>query len=110
MTCPDYYWLASNREFIDFANNELSAWLMPRVSYQTFHCLISAMEHRFRRGNKEGEADTDEAAERWWLVQAYSTHSKDPKTCYLMADIMPVVLAMVDSERRRKDLKKAQSC
>ena len=109
MTCPDYYWLASNREFIDFANNELSAWLMPRVSYQTYHCIISAMEHRFRCGNKEGEAESDEAAERFWLCQAFGTHLKDTETCYLMGDIMPAVLAMVDSERRRKDLKRVQS-
>ena len=58
MSCPDYYLLASGREFIDFANNELAAWLKPRVNHEVYHCIISAMEHRFRRGNKEGEAES----------------------------------------------------
>lgn len=105
MSCPDYYLLASGREFIDFANNELSAWLKPRVSHEVYHCIISAMEHRFRRGNKEGEAETDQAAEEFWLSQAVRTHMTNRESKYFMSEIMPVVLAMVDTERRKKDKK-----
>lgn len=109
MSCPDYYLLASGREFIDFANNELSAWLKPRVSHEVYHCIVSAMEHRFRCGNKEGEEETDKAAEEFWLSQACRKHMKTRETPYFISDIMPVVLAMVDSERRKKDKKgKAQ--
>jgi hypothetical protein len=100
MGCPDYYLLASGREFIDFANNELAAWLKPRVSHEVYHCIVSAMEHRFRRGNKEGEAETDQAAEAFWLSQAIRVRD-DSK--YFMNEIVPVVLAMVDTERRKKD-------
>lgn len=107
MSCPDYYLLASGREFIDFANNELSAWLKPRVSHEVYHCIISAMEHRFRCGNKVGEAETDKAAEEFWLSKAVWTHVKSRTGPYFMSDIMPVVLAMVDSERQKKDLKRA---
>lgn len=106
MSCPDYYLLASGREFIDFANNELAAWLKPRVSHEVYHCIISAMEHRFRRGNKEGEAETDQAAEAFWITQAFRTHERSEcdLPC-LMPDVLPVVLKMVDVERELKDKK-----
>ena len=108
MSCPDYYLLASGREFIDFANHELSAWLKPRVSHEVYHCIISAMEHRFRCGNKEGEAETDKAAEKFWLAQATRDHMLINRTGlfdahYYLSDVLHVVLAMVDTERRKKD-------
>lgn len=106
MSCPDYYLLASGREFIDFANNELSAWLKPRVSHEVYHCIISAMEHRFRCGNKEGEAETDKAAEEFWLQQAVGMHMANRESKYFMSDVLPAVLAMVDTERRKKDQKR----
>jgi len=106
MSCPDYYLLASGRQFIDFANNELSAWLKPRVSHEVYHCIISAMEHRFRCGNKEGESETDKAAEWFWITQAFRTHEgTEGDLPYVMHDVMPVVLRMVDVERELKDKK-----
>jgi hypothetical protein len=108
MSCPDYYLLASGREFIDFANNELSAWLKPRVKHEIYHCIISAMEHRFRCGNKEGEAETDKAAEAFWLSKAEQINDEDYERGYDMSDVVPVVLEMVDVERVLKDDKLAQ--
>jgi hypothetical protein len=106
MSCPDYYLLASGREFIDFANNELSAWLRPRVTHEVYHCIISAMEHRFRCGNKADEAETDKAAEGFWLSQALRTHTTTRGDLpYYLSDVMPVVLKMVDAERHLKDKK-----
>jgi len=105
VSCPDYYLLASGREFIDFANNELSAWLKPRVSHEVYHCIISAMEHRFRCGNKEGETETDHAAEEFWLSQAVRKHMANRESKYFMSETIPVVLVMVDTERRKKDKK-----
>lgn len=107
MSCPDYYLLASGREFIDFANNELSAWLKPRVSHEVYHCIISAMEHRFRCGNKEGEAETDNAAEAFWLSKAEQINQEDYERDYDMSDVVPVVLKMVDTERGLKDVELA---
>ena len=103
MGCPDYYLLASGREFIDFANNELSAWLKPRVSHEVYHCIVSAMEHRFRCGNKEGEAETDKAAEAFWTLQAEQIQAYDEGTTYDLDDVIIVVLHMVDVERKVKD-------
>ena len=103
MGCPDYYLLASGREFIDFANNELAAWLKPRVNHEVYHCIISAMEHRFRRGNKEGEAETDQAAEEFWTLQAEQAQANDEGTTYDLDDVIIVVLHMVDVERQIKD-------
>ena len=105
MSCPDYYLLASGREFIDFANNELSAWLKPRVSHEVYHCIVSAMEHRFRCGNKEGEEETDKAAEGFWLAQAIQKHMTTRDSPYFLSDVMPVVFKMVDIERQKKDKK-----
>jgi hypothetical protein len=102
MSCPDYYLLANGREFIDFANNELSAWLKPRVSHEAYHCIISAMEHRFRRGNKEGEAETDLAAEAFWLCQAQELLENDCISDYCLPDVLPVIVKMVDAEREFK--------
>ena len=106
MSCPDYYLLASGREFVDFANNELSAWLKPRVSHEVYHCIVSAMEHRFRRGNKEGEAETDKAAEAFWLKQAMEMHLITRKSVYFLSDVLPVVVKMVDEERILKEKRK----
>ena len=102
MSCPDYYLLASGREFVDFANNELAAWLKPRVNHEVYHCIVSAMEHRFRRGNKEGEAETDEAAEEFWTLQAEQLQANEVTT-YTLDDVIIVVLHMVDVERQIKD-------
>jgi len=107
MSCPDYYLLANGREFIDFANNELSAWLKPRVKHETYHCIISAMEHRFRCGNKEGEAETDKAAEAFWLSKAEQINQEDYDMDYEMSDVLPAVLKMVDIERELKEIELA---
>lgn len=100
MSCPDYYLLTSGRDFLDFANTELATWLKPRVSHEVYHCLISAMEHRFRCGNKEGETETDRIAEQFWLTAAYRLMDKGELDH--ARRIVYATQMMVDYERKLK--------
>lgn len=74
MSCPEYYKLADGRELADFLKNEISGLCWGHIGHYSSHCLMSAMEHRYRRGKKEGEFETDIAAEQWWTQQAIESH------------------------------------
>lgn len=113
MSCPDYYMLASGREFIDFSCHELGEWLSPRVSHDVWHCIVSAMEHRYRCGSKEGEYETDKAAEEFWLDQARLRHQSHLDIKYAKNGaygpgdygwnaVISVVLMMVDVEKTKR--------
>lgn len=105
--CPTYYRLSSDREFAEFSQQELDAWLSRRVSPAVYHAIISAMEHRFRAGLKEGELETDRQAEKYWMTVAEKLF--DDVDCvrihrnYEFWDIADIVVAMVDFERKSKD-------
>jgi hypothetical protein len=65
--CPDYYLLADGREFAQFSACELSRTLWQHgIVGWPYHCAISALEHLFRMGAKEGEAKTDAQAFNYW--------------------------------------------
>lgn len=100
--CPDYYLLKSGREFCEFASLELNAWLMPRVSHDCYHCLISAMEHRFRAGLKEGELQTDLAAEKFWTERARFIFEAEDEANDSFESVIEPLRAMVDAERYEK--------
>lgn len=68
--CPEYYKLADGRELSHLLANEMTVFLEQRVSHYVAHCIISAMEHRYRCGRKEGESQSDVASEKWWLDTA----------------------------------------
>ena len=70
MNCPEYYRMANDRELCQLLSNEVNGFLETRVSHYVSHCIMSAMEHRYRCGKKAGETETDRAAERWWLDAA----------------------------------------
>lgn len=66
MKCPDYYRLADGRSFIQYSH-ELSTILWNGgIVGLPYHCAISALEHLFRLGRKEGEADSDWEAFIFW--------------------------------------------
>lgn len=101
--CPEYYQLQSGRQFCEFASLELNAWLLPRVSHDCYHCLISAMEHRFRAGLKEGELETDRSAEKFWLERAKLVYEADNEEDYSWDSVLEPLKAMVDAERYEKN-------
>ena len=104
--CPDYYRLATGREFADFSQKELNAWLAPRVTPATYHALISAMEHRFRAGLKEGELETDRQAEKYWMKTAAKLFDDEidfTEARHEFWEITDILIAMVDLERTSKD-------
>lgn len=62
---PDYYRLADGRQFYEYSRDELVP-MCKGLSPWDVHCIISAAEHYFRMGAKEGEANTDMDAMCWW--------------------------------------------
>ena len=67
---PDWYALADGRQLFELERDELfPACQRAGMGAWDIHCLISAMEHRFRRGAKPGEDEDDKVAEEWWLAQ-----------------------------------------
>jgi len=67
---PDYYALADGRQLFELERDELVQELARRgMGIWDSHCLLSAMEHRFRRGAKEGETETDVQSEAFWIAQ-----------------------------------------
>jgi len=104
--CPSYYLLSTGRDFAHFSQHELNAWLAPRVGPSTYHALISAMEHRFRAGLKEGELETDRQAEKYWMKVAAKLFDKDfdaSDSSHEFWEITDILIAMVDLERKAKD-------
>lgn len=95
MSCPEYYKLHDGREFADLLKQELSAILTPKVDVYTAHCIMSAMEHRYRRGKKEGETETDQQAEEWWIKTAIDNSEHD----ILTRHVISVCKEVVDTER-----------
>lgn len=102
MGCPSYYKLADGRELTEFLQNEISEVLEKHVSTYTSHCIFSALEHRFRCGRKEGEADTDKEAEEWWTNQARSINSN--ATMNLLNALINVCRTKIDIERAKVHL------
>lgn len=68
-SCPDYYRLADGRQFYEYSRDVLVP-MCSGVDPWDVHCIISAAEHYFRMGAKEGEADTDLDARDWWVNRA----------------------------------------
>lgn len=67
---PEYYRLADGRQLWELEASELvEVCRMHDLHGWDTHCLLSAAEHRFRCGAKEGEAETDKIAEQWWYDQ-----------------------------------------
>lgn len=66
-SCPEYYKLADGREFWQFSAGDLTTLLWQHgIVGWPYHCAISALEHLFRMGAKEGESQTDADAFKWW--------------------------------------------
>lgn len=68
---PDYYRLADGRQFYEYSRDELVP-MCKGLDPWDVHCIISAAEHYFRMGAKEGEYDTDFDANDWWVNRASS--------------------------------------
>lgn len=66
---PDYYRLADGRQFYEYSRDELVPMCKDLGPWDV-HCIISAAEHYFRMGAKEGEWDTDLEAFKWWCHRA----------------------------------------
>jgi hypothetical protein len=65
--CPEYYRLADGRPFWLFSATDLTALLWSHgIVGWPYHCAISALEHLFRMGVKEGETETDMESFQWW--------------------------------------------
>lgn len=64
---PDWYALADGRQFYELMQDKLILIIrLHDLDEWDAHCLLSAAEHRFRCGAKEGEAETDKIAEQFW--------------------------------------------
>ena len=101
-SCPNYYQLADGREFVNFADEELSTYLLHRVDRPTYHSIISAMEHRYRRGFKPGQSTHDKNAEDWWLDHARELYLKGGGDPAGFSGIVFIVQLMVDHERGQR--------
>lgn len=73
MSCPDYYLLEDGMQFADFCEEKLVPHLESfGVGVWDAHCVLSALEHLFRAGAKEGEAETDLQSFGYWIAEADS--------------------------------------
>lgn len=65
--CPSYYRLADGRPFWQYSATDLTTllWTHGIVGWPC-HCAISALEHLFRMGAKEGEEESDWQGYLWW--------------------------------------------
>ena len=69
---PDYYRLADGRQFYEYSRDELVP-MCKGLDPWDVHCIISAAEHLFRMGAKEGEMETDIQSYRWWTGRMDAT-------------------------------------
>jgi len=102
MECPEYYMLSDGREFVEFADNELCSYLFHRVDRPVYHAIISAMEHRYRRGFKPSQTLHDRTAEQWWLDHARELYTKAGGESAGFSGIVFIVQLMVDHERGQR--------
>lgn len=69
--CPEYYKLASGEEFADYSRRVLCPFLEDAgFDGFTIHCIVSAMEHRFRCGRKSSDTGHDVEAMTYWESKA----------------------------------------
>lgn len=62
---PDYYRLADGRQFYEYSWDVIIPYC-DGIETRFVCCIVSASEHYFRMGAKEGEAETDWKAVEWW--------------------------------------------
>ena len=74
--CPEYYRLADGREFVEYSLDLTRILWAGGIVGVPYHCAISALEHLFRLGRKEGEAETDWASFVFWWSRVPNTHAK----------------------------------
>jgi hypothetical protein len=68
---PEYYALADGRQLWELERETLAPLLSGLgISVYDVHCVLSAVEHEFRRGAKPGEEVTDAQSRDWWISQA----------------------------------------
>jgi len=68
MSGPDYYRLADGRQFYEYSRDQIVPMCVTnRLSPWETHCIVSACEHLFRMGAKEGEEETDWQGYLWWM-------------------------------------------
>lgn len=66
-SCPDYYLLSDGRSFLEYSEVLTRILWHGGITGLPYHCALSALEHLFRLGKKEGEAETDwESFKFWW--------------------------------------------
>lgn len=63
---PDYYRLADGRQFYEYSRDVIVPMCKDLGPWDV-HCILSAAEHLFRMGAKEGEGATDFDSYRWWV-------------------------------------------
>lgn len=97
--CPDYYMLADGRELADLLSHDIMEVIQEHVSHYTAHCICSALEHRYRRGKKEGEFDSDGEAESWWILNALRSHFRDKKPETVINNVLSWCNSVIDYER-----------
>ncbi len=77
MQCPDYYLLVDGRSFIEYSQELTRILWSGGVTGLPYHCALSALEHLFRLGKKEGEAETDWKAFLFWWSQVPNLSGKE---------------------------------
>lgn len=110
--CPNYYLLADGRELSEFTETDVSKKILsfvvqneaPWPSWYTMHSIFSAMEHEFRRGRKEGEADTDAAAMEFWYEEAVSSYRRQYGNSDHIYELIKLVRWIIHEERIKLEI------
>lgn len=88
---PDYYRLADGSQFYQYSREKIVPMCVTnRLSPWETHCIVSACEHLFRMGAKEGEQETDWQGYLWWRGHAYLNYN-----------VVDAIVAGVIQERRK---------
>lgn len=107
MTCPDYYTLADGEEFADYSERYIVR-LAERLGVTdpfVIHCVVSGLEHMYRRGYKTKDMSHDLSAAKYWFDRARKQNHWE--TCYgrpksAISDAIDLLCLCVEQERRKK--------
>lgn len=104
--CPEYYLLAEGLQFAEYTRTRIVP-LLEGGNFSSFviHCVSSALEHRFRRGRKEGEYLTDVESEAWWMAKARESACTSLDKFNDFEFLVGVCRDLIDYEKLRKDVR-----
>jgi len=102
-TCPDYYTLADGEEFADYSHRYVTYVAASHKVSNPFaiHCIISGLEHMYRRGHKTEDMSHDLAAAEYWFSRAkacalFYAEQEGISTC------IDFLCYRIEQERRKK--------